>query len=90
MEPLDHVQDLISSKQITSAQWNLYCIASDYLSDDHQGAASVLLRFREYVIQAYRVNFDTDFPGVLIVKGPGNIKAYLAWSELCAVILDDD
>ncbi|MFO6448915.1 hypothetical protein ACLBKU_17420 [Erythrobacter sp. NE805] len=89
MEPLDHVQDLISSMEITTAQWNLYHRASEYL-DDHAGARSVILRFRDYVIQAFKVSFDTDLPGVLIVRGPGDIKAYLAWADLYGVVIEDD
>lgn len=88
MEPLDHVKVLIERGEISEGQWNLFHRATEYL-DEHPGA-SVILRFRDYVIQAFKADFDTDMPGVLIVRGPGEIKAYLAWSDLCGVIIQDE
>ena len=42
MEPLEHIQRLIATKQITTAQWNLYCLAAKHLEEVGTGSASVM------------------------------------------------
>ena len=90
MEPLDHAQKLIDEKVITEAQWNLYFLATEYLDNPEGGGRFVNMRFRDLYAVAARVGFDVELPGVLVIQSPKGRKSYWAWSELFAVILEDE